>query len=430
MLKVSVSGVRGTVPDDFNPLIVMRYTSAFARIIDGKKILLARDTRPHGPLFYDIVSSTLRMAGKDVYSIGIAPTPTAQFISRKMNMDGGIILTASHNPENWNALKLSAGGGRFLFRDELERLLSHLDDYRWVVPWGERVEIEDAVERHVEAVVESGYVERGHVRVVADCVNGAMYRALPLVLERLGAEVRKVYCEPSGKFERNPEPRREYLRHLEVFLNDEFALAFATDPDGDRVVVGVKGHGMLSEEMTVALSVDYLLNFVRGDVVVNYSTSILVEFVARRHGVRVIRAPVGEANVLRRMEEVGSPIGGEGNGGLIFPEVNATRDGILASAVLYSSYVSGRLMDTLGSLPETYMLKEKVEGGSVEEVLEKFRPLVEGFELTTEDGYYFRRGNSWLHIRPSNTEPIVRIYAESTDRSFVDSVRELLKGAS
>ncbi len=428
MLKVSVSGVRGTVPDDFNPLIVVRYTSAFARIIEGKKILLARDTRPHGPLFYDIVSSTLRMAGKDVYSIGIAPTPTAQFISRKMGMDGGIILTASHNPENWNALKLSAGGGRFLFREELEKLLSFLDDYRWVTPWGDRVEVEDAVEQHVNAVVDSGYMKSGRVRVVADCVNGAMYRALPMVLTRLGADVERIYCEPSGRFERNPEPRKEYLGHLDEYLNGGFEMAFATDPDGDRVVLGVAGYGMLSEEMTVALSVDYLLNFVRGDVVVNYSTSMLVEFVARKHGVRVLRAPVGEANVLRRMEETGSPIGGEGNGGLIFPEVNATRDGVLASAVLYSSYVSGQLMETLSSLPQTYMLKDKVEGEDMDAVLGRLEGLVKGFELITEDGYYFRKDDSWLHIRPSNTEPIIRIYAESLRRDFINAVRELLKG--
>lgn len=430
MLKVSVSGIRGTVPDDFNPLLVVRYTSAFSRIIEGNRILLARDTRPHGALFYDIVASTLRMAGKDVYSIGIAPTPTAQFVSRKMDMDGGIILTASHNPENWNALKLSAKGGRFLFRDELEKLLSYLDDYRWVVPWGERIEVGDAVEQHVRAVVESGYMREGNARVVADCVNGAMYRALPLVLTRLGADVEKIYCEPSGRFERNPEPRKEYLGHLDEYLGSGFELAFATDPDGDRVVLGVAGYGMLSEEMTVALSVDYLLNFVRGDVVVNYSTSILVEFVARKHGVRVIRAPVGEANVLRKMEETGSPLGGEGNGGLIFPEINATRDGVLASAVLYSSYVSGQLLDTLESLPRTYMLKDKVEGEDVDMVLERFRPLVKDFDLVMEDGYYFRRGDSWLHIRPSNTEPIVRVYAESTDREFIDMVRKSLKGGA
>jgi len=427
MLKVSVSGIRGTVPDDFNPLLVVRYTSAFARIIDGKKILLARDTRPHGPLFYDIVSSTLRMAGKDVYSIGIAPTPTAQFISRKMIMDGGIILTASHNPENWNALKLSARGGRFLFRDELEKLLSYLDDYRWVVPWGDRIEIDDAVEQHVDAVVRSGYMKEGKAKVVADCVNGAMYKALPLVLETLGAEVERIYCEPSGKFERNPEPRREFLGHLEVHLQKDAELAFATDPDGDRVVLGVRGYGMLSEEMTVALSVDYLLNFVKGDVVVNYSTSMLVEFVARKYGVRVIRAPVGEANVLKRMEETGAPIGGEGNGGLIFPDINATRDGVLASAVLYSSYISGHLLDTLEYLPRTYMLKDKVEGDDVEKVLERFKPIVKDFELITEDGYYFRKDDSWLHIRPSNTEPIVRIYAESLRKEFIEQIRELME---
>ena len=424
MLKVSVSGIRGIVPQDFNPEVVIQYVNAFSRIIDGNRVLLARDTRPHGELFYDIVKRTLQFSGRDVYSIGIAPTPTAQFINRNMNLDGGIILTASHNPIEWNALKLSGKGGRFLYREELDRMLELIDSFKWSEKWGNVVEINDAVERHIDAILKSPFAfEKPGVRVVADCVNGAMYEALPSLLRNLGADVKGIYCEPTGEFLRSPEPRGEYLKHLNEFLKGDFELAFATDPDGDRMVFGVKGRGILSEEMTIVAGIDYILSREKGDVVVNYSTSVLVEFVAQRHRVRVHRAPVGEANVLRRMEEVGALVGGEGNGGLIFPRINTTRDGLLSAAVIYSSYVEGRLMELLDSLPRTYMFKGKVETGNVEDVLKRFQPLVEGFELITEDGYYFRKGNSWLHIRPSNTEPIVRVYAESLEREFIERVK-------
>ena len=427
MLKVSISGVRGIVPQDFNPEVVIKYINAFSRVLDGNRVLLARDTRPHGELFYDIAKRTLQFSGKEVYSIGIAPTPTAQFINRGMDLDGGIILTASHNPIEWNALKLSGKGGRFLYKEELDRMLELIGSFEWSEKWGNVVEINDAVERHIEAILKSPLTfEKSSVRVVADCVNGAMYKALPSLLRNLGADVKEIYCEPTGEFLRSPEPRGEYLGHLNEFLNGDFELAFATDPDGDRMVFGVKGRGILSEEMTIVAGIDYILSKEKGDVVVNYSTSILVEFVAQNYGVRVFRAPVGEANVLKRMEEVGAIVGGEGNGGLIFPKINATRDGLLSAAVIYSSYVDGRLMELLESLPQTYMFKGKVETENVEDVLEKFQPIVEGFELITEDGYYFRKGYSWLHIRPSNTEPIVRVYAESLEKGFVDRVKEMI----
>ncbi len=424
-MKISVSGIRGIVPRELNPENIVRFVNAFARLVQGRNLVLARDTRVHGQAIYDIVGSTLALLGRNVYALGISPTPTAQFVNRKYNMDGGIIVSASHNPQEWNALKLSMKGGRFLYKEELERLLEFYEHPEWRdEPLGRIVDMSDALDEHIQAILNSEYVRipERKVEVMVDCVNGAMYRALPELLGRMNANVRKIYCEPTGKFERPPEPRKENLRHLEGRISE---IAFATDPDGDRIAFGIREFGMLSEEYTVALCIDYLLNFVRSDVVVNYSTSMLVEFVARKYGVRVVRTKVGEANVLSKMEEVGSILGGEGNGGLIFPPINATRDGLVASAILLSSYATGKLIETLKELPRTYMVKLSLRNVEPEDIVSKLSVLDE-FQFNYEDGIYMRKGYRWIHVRPSNTEPIVRVYAESLDESFVLEVKTLI----
>ncbi|MEO0144444.1 MAG: hypothetical protein ABIL49_03720 [candidate division WOR-3 bacterium] len=427
-MKISVSGIRGVYPTQMNPYSALIWTNAFCNFLEGKNIIISRDTRYSGKVLYPIVLNTALSTCKNVYSLSICPTPTSLFIIKELNLDGGIIITASHNPSEYNALKLAIKN-RFLFEEELEKLKEKLNNLEFSSCIGEVIYAENSYKIHLDKIVDFvGFkLYNSSMKVAIDCVNGAGYKAFPELLEKFGIKnIIKINCDNSGIFTRNPEPRKEHLKHLEQLLN-ECDLVFATDPDGDRLLFGVKNYGLLSEEYTLLIGISEILERKKGDIVVNYSTTMLVEFIAKKYNVNVIRSKVGEANVLKKIYQTNSIVGGEGNGGVIYPAFNETRDGLLSMGLILNSYIEGRIFKILDELPKTYFIKEKVENFEFEKIKEIFLNEFGDFEKNFEDGLYLRKNNSWIHIRASNTEPIIRVYAESLEKEFVDYVKSLIK---
>ncbi|MEO0202610.1 MAG: hypothetical protein ABIL37_02670 [candidate division WOR-3 bacterium] len=426
-MKVSISGIRGLYPDELNPHSALVWTNAFCNFLEGKDIIISRDTRPSGKVLYPIVLNTAISTCKNVYSLSICPTPTSLFIIKELNLDGGIIITASHNPAEYNALKLAIKN-RFLFEDELENLKKYLNNLKFSNCIGEIIYSENAYKLHLDKIVNFlGFkLHNSPIKVAIDCVNGAGYKVFPELLEKFGvSNILKINCDNSGIFTRNPEPRIDYLNHLKSLL-EEYDLVFATDPDGDRLLFGIKNYGLLSEEYTLLIGLSEILERKKGNIVVNYSTTLLVEFIAKKYNVNVIRSKVGEANVIKKIFETGSVVGGEGNGGVIYPEFNQTRDGLLSMGLILNSYIEGRIFKILDELPKTHFLKEKIESMEFERVKDIFLREFREFDKNFEDGLYLRKGYNWIHIRTSNTEPIMRVYAESLDESFLNYVKNLI----
>jgi len=427
-LKISVSGIRGIYPNELNPYTALIWANAFCNYLDGKNIIISRDTRKSGNILYPIVVNTALSTCKNVYSLSICPTPTSLFIIKQLNLDGGIIITASHNPIEYNALKLAIRN-RFLFEEELENLKNYLNNLNFSSCIGDLIYAENSYKIHISSIVDfvGLKIVNSSLKVAIDCVNGAGYKAFPELIEKFGIKnIIKINCDNSGIFTRNPEPRIEHLKHLEE-LKDECDLIFATDPDGDRLLFGIKNYGLFSEEWTILVGIYEILQREKGDIVVNYSTTMLVDFIAKEFGVKVIRSKVGEANVIKKIEETKSIVGGEGNGGIIYPKFNKTRDGLLSLGLILNSYVEGRIFKIINNFPRTYFIKEKIENNNFDEIKEKFLKEFSNFEKNFEDGLYLKENDGWIHIRPSNTEPIIRVYAESINKKFIDYVLDFIR---
>ncbi len=417
----SVSGLRGIVGESLTIPLVVKYTSAFARHNGGKLYFVGQDTRPHSVAIKLAVISTLLSLGKEVVDFGVVPTPTLLLAIRERKADGGVMITASHNPIEWNALKFANKNGLFISGEDVVKVekLSQEEP-----PWSRFNEFKplrqnvNAIKDHIEKILENPFINVSLIRkrkfkVVCDCINGAAYSAIPALLAELGAEVFCINCDDSGEFTRNPEPKKEHLMELEELLFEKDAdIAFATDPDGDRLLVGFRDIGLISEEYTVPLSAYYILSKKKGDVVVNLSTSMMIEHVAEKFKVNVFRTAVGEANVVKMMIEKDAVIGGEGNGGVIFPAINACRDSLTGIAIILSLIAEEDIYSIYSSIPRFYMRKKQMKYYS-ELPVEKLEKAFKGFKVDLTDGVYLRKKDAWIHIRKSNTEPIVRIYAES-----------------
>ncbi len=430
----SVSGLRGVVGEDLTPDVILRYTHAYLSWLEDqgvREVLVGRDTRLHGPAVQALVEGAALFRGFRVLRAGVVPTPVMVWGTRERGT-GGIVITASHNPPEWNALKFLHPEGRFPTAAEVAALQTYLEQAppTWAV-WDrvgqvEEVDLEEgyrtALIQKVRTDVLGGEDFQG-IRVGVDAGGGATYRILPRVLMALGAQVVPLHTTPQGQFPRPPEPTPEALRLLDRALRDRVVdVGMASDPDGDRMVFGVRGRGVISEEGTFPIALDVLARRgkVRGPVVVNYSTSRWTEEWAHRHGIPVHRAPVGEANVLSRMREVHADLGGEGNGGVIWPAWNACRDGILA-AVLGVTQYRDRGEEGFTFSPR-FRIKDKLPGRALPSLPPEAFPTPD--ELSREDGLFMRWGELWIHVRPSNTEPVLRVIAEGPDP---DAVRERVR---
>jgi phosphomannomutase len=439
-LQISVSGVRGVVGDGLDAVVVARWASAFGAWLPAGPVVVGRDTRPSGGMVLAAVTAALQSTGHDVIDLGVVTTPTTELAVVTERAAGGVIITASHNPQPWNALKFLESRGLFLTADQNRELRARLDTGAGHVPWdrlGAVVSRPGAGERHVDAVLGLPWLDARRVagrrlRAVVDAVEGAGGEVVPRLLSRLGVDCVRLHCGLSGRFPHDPEPTPAHLAELGEAVRAAHAdLGLAVDPDGDRLALVDAAGEPLSEEMTLVLAVDFLLARERGTVVVNLSTTRLIETAAARHGARVLRAPVGEANVVEAMLAAGAVIGGEGNGGVIYPALHAGRDALVGIAMVAQALAEsgGTLRELAGAYPPVAMLKDKIAvAGGFEPA--GWRPVLAALgpgDLDERDGLKWTGREAWVHVRPSNTEPIVRIIAEAADaaaaRKLVEAVR-------
>ncbi len=446
-LIVSISGIRGVIGDSLTPEAIIRYAGAYGEYCrkhspEEPSVIVGRDGRITGSFVVPLVRSVLSAKGVRVRDIGICPTPTVQLAVEKGAAAGGIAVTASHNPVQWNGLKFMAPTGMFLDAAENRELWDIADRPGAYVPWdrlGRQTTEEVWLARHVDAVlgldmmnVES--IRRRRFRVVLDCVNAAGGMIVPMLLERLGCDVVPLNCDVSGVFAHTPEPIPENLTDLAARVKAEKAdLGIAVDPDVDRLVLITERGEPYSEEYTIASAVEFVLSRRApkrsgppARVVVNLSTTRAVDDIARSHGAEVIRTPVGEINVAKRMKETGALIGGEGSGGVILPDVHLGRDAIVGIGLILQLLAdSGKTLSALkASLPAYQIAKGKIELGAVspDEVLGRIQQAhARDGRITTDDGLKIDFEDHWVHLRKSNTEPIVRIIAEART---MESARE------
>jgi len=441
-LRVSVSGIRGVVGDGLDAVVVARWAAAMGAWLSPGPVVIGRDTRPSGPMVLAAAAAALNSTGHDVWDIGVATTPTTEQEVARSEAVGGIIITASHNPQPWNALKLLQGSGHFLTAAQNTELRRYYESESGHVSWdrlGAIVERHGADERHIADILALPWLDATAIRarklsVVVDAVEGAGGEILPRLLEELGVTCHRLHCGMSGHFPHDPEPTPAHLDGLQAEVRRTGAdLGLAVDPDVDRLAL-VDGDGRaLSEEMTLVLAIDVLLAREKGPVAVNLSTTQLIEAVAGKHGVPVLRTPVGEANVVETMLAESCVIGGEGNGGVIYPRLHAGRDALVGSALILQGIAEsgGSLAGLADALPPVVMVKEKVASEGLpdrEDLAARLAELGEG-RIDDRDGLKWVGEGAWIHVRPSNTEPAVRLIAEAADeesaQNLVDHLRSM-----
>lgn len=437
-LMISVSGIRGVVGEALTPEVVMKYAAAYGTFMGPGKVVVGSDTRVTGAMVKHAVIAGLQSVGCSVIDIGICPTPTVQMATEKLGESGGIIITASHNPVQWNALKLLSKDGLFLNADQGARVneLVASQEFNYV-GWekiGKYETYQQAIADHQQAVLGLPYlnlpmIQKRNLKVVVDCVNGAGSVMLPAYLREFGCEVVELNCTPDGIFPHTPEPVPENLIQLcEKVKAVSADVGFAVDPDSDRLAI-VSDQGVpLGEEYTLALAINFLLTKKQGPVVLNASTSLASEDVAKKHGVSVIRTKVGEIHVAQKMSEVNSVIGGEGNGGVILPDVHLGRDAIVGIALILQTLTEfgGTISELKATLPQYVIVKKKIELGQAEpkEILDKLLEKHAGEPVDQIDGLKFLKPQAWVQVRASNTEPIMRIMAEATTQAAAEELAE------
>lgn len=450
-LMVSVSGFRGRVGRDLTPELLGGVAAAFGAFLlregTGKVVVVGRDSRTSGPMFVRSVMAGLQSVGCEVVDAGLVPTPTLLLAAEESGAAGAIAVTASHNPAEWNALKLAGGDGMFLDADRMGAFLRFLAEEE--VPrsaWDELGtcrEDDGATARHLRRILDLPVIDtealgkRGF-HVALDCVHGAGGAIMPALLEALGCQVSAIGAEPDGRFPRDPEPRADNLGALGDLVRESGAeLGLAVDPDVDRLSL-VDGEGRaLGEDLTLALAAAAVMRDTPGTVVTNLSTSRVVQDVVDSAGGRLVRAPVGEINVARRMLEEGAVFGGEGNGGVILPALHHTRDAPVGAALILQHLVTEglTLRDAADRWPRYHIVKEKVSfpRERVQAAYEALERAMRPVEVDRSDGVRLEwpEARSWLHVRPSGTEPVVRLIAEAPEeaeaRSLVERGRDALR---
>ncbi|AEV32212.1 phosphoglucosamine mutase [Owenweeksia hongkongensis DSM 17368] len=456
----SISGIRGTIGgsagDNLTPLDAVKFAAAYGTWIKkGKKekvkVVIGRDARPSGGMIQQLVQNTLIGLGIDIVDLDLSTTPTVEMAVVFEKADGGIILTASHNPVQWNALKLLNGKGEFLSGDdgkEILRLVESEDyDFAEVQDLGKLIENTDSMEKHVDAILALPYIETEKIKaanfkVAVDGVNSTGGVFIPYLLKRLGVEqVEELYCEPHGRFPHNPEPLEKHLGDIMSLVKDKGCdVGIVVDPDVDRLALISEDGKMFGEEYTLVACADYLLDKKKGAVVSNLSSSRALRDLAEAKGCEYFASAVGEVNVVEKMKAQNAVLGGEGNGGVILPDLHYGRDSLVGTALILSLMAtSGKKMSELrASYPEYYMAKNKIElepGMDVDGLLETLKERYSAEEISTIDGVKIDFEKEWVHLRKSNTEPIIRVYTEAATAEkaqelgdkFVNEMMEMAK---
>ncbi|MBK9148794.1 MAG: phosphoglucosamine mutase [Flavobacteriales bacterium] len=448
----SISGIRGTIGgapgEGLTPLDVTRYTAAFAALMKARAdafgkpaMVLGRDARLSGPMVADLVRGTLTGMGIDVIDLGLATTPTVEMAVPGEGAIGGIILTASHNPAQWNALKLLNAKGDFISAAdgaEVLRIAEH-DDWFAAEVDGLGLVRPDAswTQRHIDAILALDLVDREAIaakgfRVVLDAVNSVGGVAVPMLLEQLGVESIGIHCEPNGRFPHNPEPLPEHLVDLcEAVRAHKAHLGIAVDPDVDRLALVCEDGSLFGEEYTLVACADHVLAHRPGGTVSNLSSTRALDDIAARHGRERHASAVGEVNVVEMMRATGAAIGGEGNGGVILGELHHGRDALVGIALFLTLLArSGKSsLELRRSYPDYFISKNKIElrpGMDVQAIVDAMAARYRDQPHSTIDGLRIEFGKSWVHLRRSNTEPIIRIYAEARSMADADALAKRL----
>ena len=444
----SISGIRGTIGgkagEGLNPLDIVKFTSAYATLIrrtstvKSNKIVVGRDARISGEVVKNVVCGTLMGMGFDVVNIGLASTPTTELAVTMAGACGGIILTASHNPKQWNALKLLNEHGEFLNAAEGEEVLRIAEaeafEYADIDHIGSYVEDNTYNEKHIESVlalklVDVEAIRRANFRVAIDCVNSVGGIILPELLHRLGVQhVEKLYCEPTGNFQHNPEPLEKNLGDIMNLMKGGKAdVAFVVDPDVDRLAMICEDGTMYGEEYTLVTVADYVLKHTPGNTVSNLSSTRALRDVTRKYGMQYNAAAVGEVNVVTKMKETNAVIGGEGNGGVIYPESHYGRDALVGIALFLShlAHEGKKVSELRASYPNYYIAKNRIDltpQTDVDAILAKVKDLYKAEEINDIDGVKIDFPDKWVHLRKSNTEPIIRVYSEAATMEAADEL--------
>lgn len=456
----SISGFRGTIGgkpgDTLNPLDIVKSVSAYATlrrrsITNGSnKIVVGRDARISGQMVSKVVCGTLMGMGYDVVDIGLASTPTTELAVTMEKADGGIILTASHNPRQWNALKLLNENGEFLNKDEAEEVVkiaeSGIYDYADVDHLGSYREDNSYDQKHIDMVkslelVDVDAIKNAHFRVALDTVNSVGGIILPKLLEQLGVESYKgLYLEPTGDFKHNPEPLAKNLGDIMKLVADgDFNIGFVVDPDVDRLAIIDENGKMYGEEYTLVTVADYILQHTPGNTVSNLSSTRALRDVTEKYGCKYTPAAVGEVNVVTAMKDTNAIIGGEGNGGVIYPAAHYGRDALVGIALIltYLAKLGKKTSEMRDMYPCYEMAKNRIDltpGTNPDTVLEKIKDKYQGDNVTTIDGVKIDFPDKWVHLRKSNTEPIIRVYTEAhtaeeanaLGQRFMDEINSLI----
>ncbi len=449
----SISGIRGTIGglpgEGLSPLDVMRFSGAYGMWLRKKhgdqpiRVIIGRDARISGPVVSDVLTSTLRAMGIDVIDAGLTTTPTIEMAVIMLGAHGGVVITASHNPKNWNALKLLNEHGEFMTKEEGEELqMLMTPDLYSFVPSGKlgRLQVnETLLEMHIEKIldlelVDTDAIAAANFRIAVDGINSSGGIAIPLLLQALGVRnVYEVFCEPTGLFQHNPEPLEENLSGLsEAVVNNRADLGFAVDPDVDRLAIVCEDGEMFGEEYTLVAVADYVLSQTPGNTVSNLSSTQALAEVTAHHGGSHFFSAVGEVNVVEAMKSHKAVIGGEGNGGVIYPELHYGRDALVGVALFLTHLARKKITcSRLKTIyPRYHLSKNKVElpeGTDLGKVLTIIAQKYKNREQDRKDGLKILFDKEWVHLRKSNTEPVIRIYAESDSIVKADNMAGNLK---
>ena len=432
----SISGIRGTIGGtagtNLTPLDAVKFAAGYGAWLKEQhkhcKVVIGRDARPSGQMIENLVISTLQGLGIDVINAGLSTTPTVEMLVPRFNASGGIILTASHNPKEWNALKLLNEKGEFVSGEDGAAILRLAEDadlaFAEVDDLGQITPCDDGMEWHIEQVLSLPSIDARAVRskgfhVAIDAVHSSGSVAIPLLLDAMGVTYENLYPEPTGQFPHNPEPLEKHLGAIiETVKSGSFTMGIVVDPDVDRLAFIDEQGAMFGEEYTLVLVADYLLSLQTGAVVSNMSSSKALRDLAEAKGGSYTASAVGEVNVVNEMKRTKAVLGGEGNGGIILPELHYGRDALVGIALALTHLAkSGKTMSELrAGYPEYYMAKQKIElvpGLDVDGILAEIAARYSNEEVSTIDGVKITWSDRWVHLRKSNTEPIVRIYTEA-----------------
>ena len=442
----SISGIRGTIGgkpgENLTPLDIVKYTAAFATSLNDRsykqKIVIGRDARISGKIVSDLCANTLMSCGFHVIDLGLTTTPTVEIAVKEEGAAAGIILTASHNPKEWNALKLLNNAGEFLNAETGEKILSIAENEKFnfvpVDKIGTYTKDDSYLQKHVNAVINYELVDveaikKAKFKIVLDPINSTGSIYIPALLKALGVkDIVVINEEVNGKFEHNPEPLPKNLNALSSeVVKQKASLGIAVDPDVDRLCFVCEDGSMFGEEYTLVAVADYILKNRKGNTVSNMSSTKSLKEITQKHGGEYFPSPVGEVNVVNKMKEVNAVIGGEGNGGIIVPDFHYGRDALIGIGLFLSHLAHSQksIKQFRGNYPDYFISKNKISLEKTVDVKDIFKKIKEKYKnnpINTEDGLKIEFGNDWVHLRTSNTEPIIRIYSESNFETTAENI--------